>query len=272
MLCRVMRVSQSGYYLWRKRLTKAPSRRRQSLASLVRNCYFENRRRYGTMRIKASLQKSGIEVGRAVIGRVMREQGLKAIGPKSFKPKTTDSKGTKASPNLLAAVKPKDCVMAKVIVGDITYVRLRNGGWCYLAVWQDKVTRRLIGWSLSETMTAELVISALRKAIRKGLLKAGAIIHSDQGSQYASTAFRELLRINCLRQSMSGKGNCYDNAQAESFFSRFKTELLEGGVFESIEQARSEIFSDIEGDYNPCQITFRFRLQKPAGIRVGIEN
>jgi putative transposase len=265
MLCRVMRVSLSGYYLWRKRLTKAPSRRHQSLASLVRNCYFENRRRYGTRRIKASLQKSGLEVGRAVIGRLMREQGLKAIGPKSFKPKTTDSKGTKASPNLLAAVKPKDCVMAKVIVGDITYVPLRNGGWCYLAVWQDKVTRRLIGWSLSETMTAELVISALRKAIRKGLIKAGAIIHSDRGSQYAATAFRELLRINCLRQSMSGKGNCYDNAQAESFFSRFKTELLEGGVFEDVAQARSEIFSYIEGYYN------RVRLHSGLGYKSPLE-
>jgi transposase InsO family protein len=109
-------------------------------------------------------------------------------------------------------------------------------------------------------MTAQLVISALRKAIRKGLIKAGAIIHSDRGSQYAATAFRELLRINCLRQSMSGRGNCYDNAQAESFFSRFKTELFEGGVFEDVEQARTEIFSYIEGYYNPCQITFRFRL------------
>ncbi len=99
-------------------------------------------------------------------------------------------------------------------------------------------------------MTAELVISALKKAISKGLVKAGAIIHSDRGSQYASGGFRELLRISCFRQSMSGKGNCHDNAQAESFFSRFKTELIEGGAFEDIEQARMEIFSYIEGYYN----------------------
>jgi transposase InsO family protein len=195
----------------------------------------------------------------------MREQQLKAIQPKSFKPKTTDSKRTNASPNLLAAIKIEDCAMAKVIVGDITYIPLRNGKWCYLAVWQDKVTRRIIGWSLRDSMTAELVISALQKAINLGLVKAGAIVHSDRGSQYASTDFRQLIQINCFRQSMSGRGNCYDNAQAESFFSRFKAELIEGGVFEDLEQARTEIFSYIEGYYN------RVRLHSSLGYKSPLE-
>jgi transposase InsO family protein len=250
----MMRVSQSGYYQWRHRLTKAPSRRYQSLASVVRHCYFENRRRYGTRRIKAALQKSGIKAGRFVIRRLMKEQQLKAIQPKSFKPRTTNSKGVKAAPNILAMVNPAECAVGKVIVGDITYIPLRNGKWCYLAVWQDKVTRRIVGWSLAATMTDEIVISALQKAIRKDLIQVGAIVHSDRGSQYASTGFRELLRINCFRQSMSGKGSCYDNAQAESFFSRIKTELLEGGVFEDLSQARSEVFSYIEGYYNRTRI------------------
>ncbi len=105
--------------------------------------------------------------------------------------------------------------MGKIIIGDITYIPLQNGIWCYPAVWQDKVTRRIIGWSLEETMTAEIVISALTKAISKGLVKAGAIIHSDRGSQYASNGFRELLRIEGFRQSMSGRGNCYDNAHRD---------------------------------------------------------
>jgi putative transposase len=158
-----MRVSQSGYYQWRQRLTKAPSRRHQSLASLVRNCYFENRRRYGTRRIKASLQKSGLKVGRFVIRRLMREQGLKAIEPKSFKPQTTNSKGTQASLNLLAEIKVEEGAIGKIIVGDITYVPLRNGKWCYLAVWQDKVTRCIIGWSLSDSMTAELILQPCKR-------------------------------------------------------------------------------------------------------------
>lgn len=132
-------------------------------------------------------------------------------------------------------------------------------------MWQDKLTRRIIGWSLALEMTAELVISALQKAIGKGLVKAGAIVHSDRGSQYESNGFRELLRRNGCRQSMSGKGNCYDNAQAERFFSRFKAELMEGGVFEDLEQAGLEIFSYIEGYYN------RVRLHSSLGYKSPIE-
>ena len=108
-------------------------------------------------------------------------------------------------------------------------------------------------------MTAALVISALEKAIQKGKVRAGAIIHSDRGSQYASNGFRELLRRNGFRQSMSGKGNCYDNAQAESFFSRFKAELMENEVFEDLAQTRLEIFSYIKGYYRLNAITFEFR-------------
>jgi len=260
-----MKVSPSGYYAWRKRLTKPPSVRRKSLKQLVKNCYWENRKRYGSRRIKADLQKSGIKIGRFQIRKLMSEEGLKAIQPKSFKPKTTDSKGVKAAPNLLAQVPIKECAAEKIIIGDITYLPLRNGKFCYLAVWQDKVTRRIIGWSLAETMTAELVISALQKAILKGKVPAGAIIHSDRGSQYASNAFRSLLQTNCFRQSMSGKGNCYDNAQAESFFSRFKAELLENGVFEDVEQAKSEVFSYIEGYYN------RVRLHSSLGYKSPLE-
>jgi transposase InsO family protein len=254
MLCRVMRVSVSGYYAWRRRLSKPPSVKRKKLADLVRNCYWENRRRYGARRIQKSLHKAGVRVGRFQIRRLMREQDLKAIQPRRFTPRTTDSHGVRAAPNLLAAVKAKECAVGKIIIGDITYIRLRNEKFCYLAVWQDKSSRRIIGWSLSNIMTAELVVSALQKALRKGLIKAGAIIHSDRGSQYASNEFRLLLEQNGLRQSMSGKGNCYDNAQAESFFSRFKTELIEDGVFEDIEQARSEIFSYIEWYYSRVRL------------------
>lgn len=168
----------------------------------------ENRRRYGARRISKAIGKSGVRIGRSKVRRLMSEEGLKAICSKAFKPKTTDSKGTAAAPNLLTNIESTECAAAKVIKGFITYIRLRGGRFCYLAMWQDKVTRRIIGWSLAMEMTAELIISALRKAKRLGLVKAGAIIHSDRGSQYASNAFRHLLQQNCLRQSMSGKGNC----------------------------------------------------------------
>lgn len=260
-----MEVSASGYYAWRKRREKPPTLKRKRLAQLVKDCYFENRRRYGTRRIKKALAKQGIKIGRFQIRCLLIEQNLKAIQPKSFTPRTTDSKGVKAAPNLLAEVNTQECAAAKIIIGDITYIPLRGGRFAYLAVWQDKVTRRIIGWSLALEMKAELVISALQKAIEKGLVKRGAIIHSDRGSQYAANGFRSLLQTNGLRQSMSGKGNCYDNAQAESFFSRFKAELMEGGVFEDLEQARSEIFSYIEGYYN------RVRLHSGLGYLSPLE-
>lgn len=260
-----MEVSLSGYYAWRKKLSQPPSVRRASLKQLVRNCYWENRKRYGTRRIKAELEKSGVRIGRLCVRKLMQEEGLKAIQPKSFKPRTTDSKGVQAAPNLLAKVTAEECAIGQIVIGDITYLPLRNGRFCYLAVWQDKVSRRIIGWNIAETMMAELVIAALHKAIVKGQVKTGAIIHSDRGSQYAAKAFRSLLQTKCLRQSMSGKGNCYDNAQAESFFSRFKTELLEGGVFEDVEQARSEVFSYIEGYYN------RVRLHSSLGNKSPME-
>jgi transposase InsO family protein len=202
----------------------------------------------------------------------MKEQDLKAIGAKKYKPRTTDSRGTRASPNLLKDIRLEECAVSKIIIGDITYIPLQNGRWCYLAVWQDKVTRRIISWSLSDEMTAELVISTLIKAIDKGLVKAGAIIHSDRGSQYASNGFRELLRIEGFRQSMSGKGNCYDNAQAESFFSRFKMELIEDGAFEDISEARTEIFSYIEGYYNRVRLHSSLGYQSPMEYELNLNN
>lgn len=272
LLCRVMKVSASGYYSWRKRLSKPPCLKRKRLADLVRDCYFENRRRYGARRISRSLTKNGTKIGRRKVRCLMREENLKAIQSKAFKPKTTDSKGTTAAPNLVAETNLSECAVGKIIIGDITYIRLRGGKFCYLAVWQDKVTRRIIGWSLALEMTTELVISALEKAIRKGLIQAGAIVHSDRGSQYASIAFRELLRKNGFRQSMSGKGNCYDNAQAESFFSRFKAELIENGVFEDIEQARLEIFSYIEGYYNRVRLHSSLGYKSPIEFEMELQN
>lgn len=125
-------------------------------------------------------------------------------------------------------------------------------------MWQDKFTRRIVGWAVSARMTDEIVIIALEKALLGGLVRAAAIIHTDRGSQYVSRNFRALSKANKLRQSMSARGNCYDNAQAESFFARFKTELVEDGLFESVEQARSERFSSIEGYYN--------RVRKHSGL------
>ena len=181
-------------------------------------------------------------------------------------PQTTDSRhGLPICANLLQNGANAPVGRGEVLVGDITYLRLRDGGFCYLACLQDKFTRRIVGWKVSERMTAQLAIDVFLQARRRGLIGKGAIIHTDQGSQYAAVEYRRLLFIGGFRQSMSRKGNCYDNAQAESFFSRFKAELVENGIFESVEDARSEIFSYIEGYYN------RIRLHSGLGYKSPLE-
>jgi transposase InsO family protein len=166
-------------------------------------------------------------------------------------PWTTDSDHNLAiSPNLLLDGKNKPSGAGEVIVGDITYLPLLTGKFTYLAMFQDMFTKQLVGWTVSDSLKAEIVVTALKKAIFKGMIKKNAIVHTDRGSQYASNVYRDLLKENDFRQSMSRKGNCYDNAQAESFFARLKIELLEGGKFDTTDTARTEIFSYIEGYYN----------------------
>jgi putative transposase len=207
-----------------------------------------------------------LRIGRATVQKVMRRENLRAIQPRSFKPPTTDSKhGLPICANLLQNGVNAPTSKGEVFVGDITYLRLRDGSFCYLACLQDKFTRRIVGWKVSERMTAQFVIDVFNQARRRGIIGKEAIIHTDQGSQYASVEYRRLLYIGGFRQSMSRKGNCYDNAQAESFFSRFKAELVEDGIFESVEEARSEVFSYIEGYYN------RIRLHSGLGYQSPLE-
>jgi transposase InsO family protein len=160
----------------------------------------------------------------------------------------------------------------EVIVGDITYLPLASGRWCYLASWQDTFIKRIVGWAVEDSMTEDLVSGAFLKAATSGQINTGTIIHSDRGSQYVSKRFRELLMSNGCRQSMSRRGNCYDNAQAESFFSRFKAELLEGGIFEDVEQARGETFSYIEGYYNRVRRHSALGYKTPAEFELDFNN
>jgi transposase InsO family protein len=251
MLCRLMKVSRSAYYGWRQKLEAEKNPREAEITEAVGKCFREHRRRYGSRRIVRELNRQGIQSGRYKVRRIMREQNLRATTPNAFRPRTTDSKHNELiSPNLLKEAENQPISWGAVVVGDITYLPLIGGGFCYLAIWQDKLTRRIIGWHLMERMTAELVIKALQKALRQGLIKRNAIMHTDRGSQYVSGEYRKLLKRCGLRQSMSGTGNCYDNAQAESFFSRFKTELDEDGIFEDWQTARTESFSYIEFYYN----------------------
>lgn len=259
-----MQVSPSAYYDWRIGRNSPPEVAEARHAAHVKECFERHRRRYGSRRICAEMQSKGVVVGRYKVRRLMREQNLRAICPKRFKPRTTDS-GHQAlvSPNLLKEIGNEPSSWGEVIVGDITYVPLVGGRWCYLAIFQDKLTRRIVGWALMERMTAELVVKALQMALRQGLIKRSAIIHTDRGAQYVADQYRALLKRCGLRQSMSGKGNCYDNAQAESFFSRFKTELVEDGIFEDAATARMESFSYIESYYNRQRLHSSLKYKTP---------
>jgi transposase InsO family protein len=252
-----MSISRSGYYDYRRGKTYRDTPKKVARALRVKECFALHRRRYGTRRIAAELK-----IGRSAARSVMRRENLRAIAARSFKPQTTDSRhGLPTAANLLQSGANAPAAQGEVLVGDITYLPLRGGGFCYLACLQDKFTRRIVGWKVSKRMTAQLVIDVFLQARRRGLIGKGAIVHTDQGSQYAAVEYRRLLYIGGFRQSMSRKGNCYDNAQAESFFSRFKAELVEGGIFESLEDARSEVFSYIEGYYN------RIRLHSSLGYK-----
>ncbi len=246
-----MRVSESAYHAYRSGKTYVMSVEKVALAKQVKEAFYLHRRRYGARRIAAELMAMGINAGRFAVRTLMKRQNLQAIQPRPFVPRTTDSRHTaQPSPNLLLDARYAPRQPREVIVGDITYLPLQSGKWSYLASWQDKFSKRIVGWAVAQRMTDDLVIEALEKAIRSGSVTGGTIIHTDRGGQYVSNNFRALLQANKCRQSMSRRANCWDNAQAESFFSRYKAELLEDGMFEDVSQARSETFSYIEGYYN----------------------
>lgn len=230
----------------------------------ITETFQEHRRRYGSRRIAAALRLAGEAVSRYKAGKVMGKYGLKAIQPRSFVPKTTDSRHPyDISPNLLL-----DRVMPQkpneVWVGDITYIPLSGGFWAYLAVWMDLFSRRIIGWHLDDNMQEALVIAAFKKALTGRKIGKGLITHSDRGGQYAGKVFRKMIADHKMLQSMSRADNPYDNAFMESCFSRFKAELLQDGIFENVEDARTEIFEYIEMYYNTIRLHSSLKYQSPA--------
>jgi transposase InsO family protein len=246
-----MRVSQSAYHVYQSGQSHVVSATKATLSERVTAVFDRHRRRYGARRIAAELTAEGVSVGRCAVRAQMQRLGLRAIQPRSFVPQTTDSRHTaQISPNLLLDEKNVARQSREVLVGDITYLPLSSGKWGYLASWQDKFSKCIVGWAVEARMTDELVIKAFEKAVAAGSVKVKTIVHTDRGSQYGSNNFRALLAANECRQSMSRRGNCWDNAQAESLFSRYKAELLEDGMFERGAQARSETFSYVEGYYN----------------------
>ena len=258
-----MQVSRSAYYQYLE--PKEPKVEQQHLEAQVVEVFTGHKRRYGSRRISAELKEKGIKAGKYKCRTVMKKHNLKAIQPRSFVPRTTESRHPYViSPNRLVD-RPAPAKPGEVWVGDITYIPLAAGRWAYLAVWMDLYSRRIVGWQLEAHMREELVIRALNKALGSRSLnpEAGLIVHSDRGGQYAGKEFRRVLRKRGILQSMSRADDPYDNAFAESYFSRLKAELLQGGAFDSLEDARTEVFEYIEMYYNTQRRHSALNYQSP---------
>jgi len=239
-LCDVLEVHRSRFYAWRRGGQGRRVQEDEALKPLIREIFWEHKRRYGARRIAKELpaHKRRCSVGR--VGRLMRELGLQAIQPKSYRPRTTNSRHRLGfSPNLLLESPPPGGIN-QVWVGDISYVPLRGGGFLYLAILMDLYSRRIVAWELRGHMQESLVLAALRGAIVLRQPGADLIHHSDRGGQYAGKEYRRVLARAGMRQSMSRADSCYDNAFMESCFGTIKTEL-EMKCYESERVARTEI-------------------------------
>jgi len=225
LLCECLGVNRSAYYAWRGDGVSARQRNDNRLRPIIRGIFWEHQRRYGARRIAVELAARGEPCGRRRAGRLMQQMGLVAIQPKSFRPRTTDSRHSLGySPNLLVDAPPPEGIN-QLWVGDITYVPLLGGDFLYLAMLMDRYSRRIVGWDLQNHMRESLVLAALRAAIARRRPRPGLIHHTDRGGQYAGAAYRRVLARAGMPQSMSRAENCYDNAFMESCFGTLKTEL-----------------------------------------------
>ncbi len=249
-MCEVLKVSRSSFYHWKKRKPTRRAERRAILSSEIFIIYHLSRGRYGSPRIARELEAKGMRASRPFVAKLMREGGLRSIVKKKFNKTTNSSDRYPVVENYLNQnfhVKNS----REVWVSDITYIRTGQG-WLYLTTVIDLFDRKVIGWSLSETMKAQdTSVAALKMArLHRPLQEHYSLLfHSDRGIQYACTEFTSIVGKNITR-SMSGKGNCYDNAVAESFFKTLKTELVYQNKYETRDNAKNSVFEYIEAFYN----------------------
>ncbi|NOX66676.1 MAG: IS3 family transposase [Chlorobi bacterium] len=247
-MCKTLGVTRSGYHHYLKNRYRKRKLENKVILELIKQIWKNSHHLYGYRRIHAELHSQGLYCNRKRILRLMHQNNIAAKTKKKFKRTTNSNHSNYISPNLLEQnfrVNSSN----EVWVADITYISTYEG-WLYLSVVIDLYSRKVVGWSMSNRMTSQLVIDSLEYAIADRKPEVGLIFHSDRGSQYSSVEFRRSLKRNRIIQSMSGKGNCYDNAVAESFFHTLKTELVYWIRYKTRKEARSSIFAYIEGFYN----------------------
>ena len=246
-LCRVLHVSPAGYYQWLGRADHPlPGWEPAATAAFSRHA-----QRYGTRHLRAELRAEGHMIGRYALRTWLRRRGLRALSTRPHRPRTTVADPAAVVAENLLLGQPAPTAPNQVWVGDITYLPLVGGRWCYLATWRDTYSRRVVGWHLDQQMPTELVLMALEQALTLRQPAPGLIIHADRGSQYTSLACRTRIAKAQALASFSRPGNPYDNAQAEAGWSTLKTELLpHGGAFASLEEARLEVAYYLDTYFN----------------------
>jgi transposase InsO family protein len=245
-LCKALQVSASGYYAARKRPPSARAQRQSALVLKIREAHVASRQSYGAPRVHAELAGQGMACCRNTVSKLMRREQIVPRAIRQFRV-TTDSRNTKdVSPNLIRrrfrVKRPNVCWL-----GDITYIPTREG-WLFLAAVMDLYSRAIVGWGMSPSLDGRLATEALQMAIaRRGVPE---IVHTDRGSTYATWAYRDLIAKHQIRQSMSRKGNCWDNAPMESFFHSLKTDLVMHCDYQTRDEARASLFEYMEVFYN----------------------
>jgi putative transposase len=248
-MCKVLKVHPSGYYAWLKEPESPREKENKALLKKITEAYVLSNRTYGYRNIHKDLMELGIKVNKKRVARLMKLQKLHGTGTVKKKPGHKYGKPHKVHPNYL-----QQCFIAsnpnERWVTDITYIRTHEG-WLYLAVILDLFSRKVIGWSMSHRMTRQLALNAFETAVSRRDMISEVILHSDQGSQFASSDWQRVLKRHNVIPSMSRRGNCYDNAVAESFFKTLKKECVRKYIFKTREEAKRKIFEYIEMFYNP---------------------
>ena len=247
-MCRVIGASRSGYYQWRRQPQSKRHKDNEKILVEIKESHKNSRRAYGSPRITEDLQANGTRCGKNRVARLMKIHGIVGKAKKKFKATTNSKHNLPVAENFLnqdfVAEKPNT-----VWVSDITYISTKEG-WLYLGVILDLYSRQAVGWAMSDRLTSDFVVKALYQAIGRRRPPSGCILHSDRGVQYASADFRDVLGAYGFIQSMSRKGNCYDNAVAESFFHTLKTEHVYEHRYGTRTDAMQSIFEYIEMFYN----------------------
>jgi putative transposase len=239
-ICETLNVTRGAFYQWQTSDVSDRDAVEQTLIPQVRRIFRHHKRRYGARRIAIEIRKQGHICSPQKAAKLMKTQGMRSIQPKSFKPKTTDSRHRRGySPNLLLEA-PEPTTIDQVWLGDITYIPLSGGSFCYLATLMDRCSRKIVGWSLGTDMTDALVLAGLRMAIKVRAPRPGLLHHTDRGGQYVSKEYKLILERAGIRSSMSRADNCYDNAFAESCFGTIKNEL-QMTEYHNSQEARREL-------------------------------